>query len=110
MVRIDSNALALVRLLPYGQWNLAGGREVLDALLGLGERAVGALGATLVDSRQPRFLRLASAWTLGRIGSVRARESLRQAARDDDVDVASEVARALGLAAGPRWTGRTAAA
>lgn len=100
MVHADPDAEALLRLLPYGQWNVAGGREVLDALLALGERAVGALARALADPARPRLLRLAAAWILGRVGSADARDALRPALADLDPAVAGAAGRALGLAPG----------
>ena len=43
---VHANAEALIRLLPYAQWNVEGGREVLRALEALGEGAVSALSRT----------------------------------------------------------------
>src|SRR5262245_16432988 len=91
-----ANAEALIRLLPYGQWNVEGGREVLRALEALGEGAVASLARALDDPERPRFLRLAAVWLLGRIGTGTARLALRRHLTDADPELAEATTRALG--------------
>jgi HEAT repeat protein len=93
---VHANAEALIRLLPYGQWNVEGGREVLRALESLGEGAVATLSRTLADPGRARFLRLAAAWLLGRIGTPTARAALLARCDDSDLEVANAIHRALG--------------
>lgn len=93
---VHASAEALIRLLPYGQWNVEGGREVLRALEGLGEGAVATLARTLADPARARFLRLAAAWVLGRIGSAGARAAMLARRNDADPEVVAAVSRALG--------------
>jgi hypothetical protein len=90
-----ANAEALIRLLPYGQWNVEGGREVLRALEALGEGAVTTLAGVLDDPQRPRFLRLAAVWLLGRIGTGTARMALRLHVSDADPELASAASSAL---------------
>ena len=95
MVRNTANAEALIRLLPYAEWNVACGREVLHELEALGPAAVFALARTLADPGHGRFPRLAAAWVLGRIGTREAQGALRAATEDDDREVASTAAKVL---------------
>jgi hypothetical protein len=95
MGRTTSDAEALIGMLRYAPWNVEAGREVLRTLEGLGGRAVGALARTLADPERARFLRLSSAWVLGRIATPEARAVLRAGLSDPDPDVARASAKAL---------------
>ena len=95
MVRNTANAEALIRLLPYAEWNAEGGREVLHALEALGPAAVFSLANTLADPSRGRFPRLAAAWVLGRIRTPEAQAALRAATEDADHEVASTATKVL---------------
>lgn len=95
MARTTTDAEALIGMLRYAPWNVETGREVLRALEDLGARAVGALARTLADPTRARFLRLAAAWVLGRIGTPEARAALRVGLADPDPDVSRASAKAL---------------
>ena len=95
MRSLASNARALTSLLSLSEWNVEVGREVVLALVSLGERAVPALAEVLEDPGSSRVARLAAAWLLGRLGDTRATQALCRVQRDVDVEVAAAAERAL---------------
>lgn len=68
--------------------------EAMEALVEIGEHAVGSLTEALERGKQD--LRKRAAQALGRIGSAQAKESLLRAMRDEDSDIREAAAEALG--------------
>lgn len=95
MQHLASDALALTHLLDYSRWNVEVGREVIAALIGLGDRAGPALAEVLLDSRRARVTRMAAAWLLGDVRGEDAHDALCRARLDEDDEVADTARRAL---------------
>ena len=98
--RATADAEALTALLAYGAMivetgNAALGREVIEALRGMGRGAVPALREALLCTAGGRVARMAAAWLLGRVGGDRARRALCHALNDADGDVVAAARSAL---------------
>ncbi len=87
------NVRALLSLLPFSHYHPEGGREVMDALVGMGAGAIPAYHDALSDRERPDVVRMAAAWLLGKLGGLQAQAALCSFVDDHSTDVA-EAARA----------------